>query len=62
MEQEIHIILRLNFATSKVDLNEIVYKVKELRDPLRLKILKLTHNLGGVPWHDAAAVAIIGKD
>jgi len=49
MEQEIHIILRLNSATGKVDLNEIVYEVKELRDPLMLKILKLTHNLGGLP-------------
>ena len=28
MEQEIHIILRLNFATGKVDLNEIVYEVR----------------------------------
>jgi hypothetical protein len=28
MEQEIHITLRLNLATGKVGLNEIVYKLK----------------------------------
>jgi len=40
MEQEIHITLRFNFATGKVGLNEIIYKLKELRDPLMLKILE----------------------
>ena len=40
MEQEIHITLRFNLATGKVNLNEIVYKLKELRDPLMLKILE----------------------
>jgi hypothetical protein len=40
MEQEIHITLRFNLATGKVGLNEIVYKLKQLRDPLMLKILK----------------------
>jgi len=40
MEQEIHITLRINLATGKVNLNEIVYKLKELRDPLMLKILE----------------------
>jgi hypothetical protein len=40
IEQEIHIILRLNLATGKVDLNEIAYDVKELGDPLMLKILE----------------------
>jgi hypothetical protein len=40
MEQEIHITLRFNLATGKVSLNEIVYKLKELRDPLMLKILE----------------------
>ena len=39
MEQEIHITLRFNLATGKASLNEIVYKLKELRDPLMLKIL-----------------------
>jgi len=39
MEQEIHITLRFNIAIGKVTLNEIVYKLKELRDPLMLKIL-----------------------
>jgi hypothetical protein len=40
MEQEIHTTLRFNLATGKVGLNEIVYKLKELRDPLMLKILE----------------------
>jgi len=40
MEQEIYITLRFNLATGKVGLNEIVYKLKELRDPLMLKILE----------------------
>lgn len=39
MEQEIHITLRFNLATGKVGLNEIIYKLKELQDPLMLKIL-----------------------
>ena len=41
MEQEIHITLRFNLATGKANLNEIVYELKELRDPLMLKILEL---------------------
>ena len=40
MEQEIHITLRFDLATGKASLNEIVYKLKELRDPLMLKILE----------------------
>jgi hypothetical protein len=40
MEQEIHITLRFNMAIGKVSLNEIVYKLKELRDPLMLRILE----------------------
>ena len=40
MEQEIHITLRFNLATGKVSLNEIVHNLKELRDPLMLKILE----------------------
>ena len=40
MEHEIHITLRFNLATGKAGLNEIVYKLKELRDPLMLKILE----------------------
>lgn len=39
MEQEIHITLRFNMATGKVNLNEIVYRLKELQNPLMLKIL-----------------------
>jgi len=40
MEQEIHITLRFDLATGKVNLNEIVYELKKLRDPLMLKILE----------------------
>jgi len=40
MEQEIHVTLRFNPATGKANLNEIVYELKELRDPLMLKILE----------------------
>jgi len=40
MEQEIHITLRYNITTGKVNLNETVYKLKELRNPLILRILE----------------------
>ena len=40
MEQEIHITLSFDLATGKVTLNEIVYKLKQLRDPLMAKILE----------------------
>jgi hypothetical protein len=40
MEQEIHITLRFNLAIGKVSLNEIVYKLKKLRDPLMLRVLQ----------------------
>ncbi len=40
MEQEIHITLRFDLATGKATLNEIVYKLKRLRDPLMVKILE----------------------
>jgi len=40
MEQEIHITLRFNLATGKANFNEIVYELKELRDPLMLKTLE----------------------
>jgi hypothetical protein len=40
VEQEIHIALRLRLATGKVTLNEIVYRLQELRDPLMVRILE----------------------
>jgi len=40
MEQEIHITLRFNLAIGKVGLNEIIYRLKELRDSLMLRILE----------------------
>ena len=40
VEQEIHIVLRFRLATGKVTLNEIVYRLQELRDPLMVRILE----------------------
>lgn len=40
MEQEVHITLRFKLATGAAGLNEIVYRLKELRDPLMLRILE----------------------
>lgn len=40
MEQELYITLWYHLAIGKVNLNEIVYQLKQLRDPLMLEILK----------------------
>ena len=40
MEQETHITLRFDLASGKINLNEIVYKLKHLRDPLMVQILE----------------------
>jgi len=40
MEREIHITLEYKLSTGNVNLNEIVYRLKELRDPLLLRILE----------------------
>jgi len=40
MEQEISITLRFNLAIGKVNLNEIVYKLKEIQNSLMLQILE----------------------
>jgi len=40
MEQQIHITLSFQLATAKVTLNEIVYRLQELREPLMLRILE----------------------
>jgi len=40
MQQEITITLRFNLATGKVNLNEIVYRLKDLQSSLMLEILK----------------------
>jgi len=40
MKQEIHITLRFNLAIGKVNLNEIVYKLKGLQNSLMLEILR----------------------
>ena len=40
MEQEINITLGFKLATGKVNLNEIVYWLKELRDPLMLHVVE----------------------
>jgi len=40
MEQQIHITLQFHLATGKVNLNEIVYHLQELKNPLMLLILE----------------------
>ncbi len=40
MEQQIHITLQFQLATGKVNLNEIVYRLQQLKDPLMLRILE----------------------
>lgn len=40
MEQQIHITLDFELATGKVNLNEIVYRLEQLKNPLMLEILK----------------------
>ena len=40
MKREITITLQYDLAIGKVNLNEIVYKLKELRDHLMLRILE----------------------
>ncbi len=40
MECEIHITLRFQLATGQVNLNEIVYELEKLRDPLMLQVLE----------------------
>ena len=40
MEQQIHITLWFHLATGKVTLNEIVYRLQELKNPLMLSILE----------------------
>ena len=40
MEQQIHITLQFHLATGKVNLNEIVYRLQQLKNPLMLQILE----------------------
>lgn len=40
MEREIHITVRFNLATGQVGLNELVYRLKEVRDSLMLRVLE----------------------
>jgi len=40
MEQQIHISLRYHISTGKVNLNEIVYQLQQIKDPLTLQILE----------------------
>ena len=40
MEQEIHITLWFHLATGKVNLNEIVFRLQELKNPLMLQVLE----------------------
>ena len=47
MEQKIHITLGFKLATGKVNLNEIVYRLKEIRDSLMLQVLEKV-----LVWYD----------
>ena len=62
MEQQIHITLDFDLATGKVNLNEIVYRLDQLKNPLMLQILntiltsyddliaqRLSHHGGVIP-------------
>jgi len=40
MEQQIHITLWFHLATGKVNLNEIVFRLQELKNPLMLQVLE----------------------
>ena len=40
MEQQIHITLQFDFAIGKVNLNEIVYRLDKLKNPLMMELLK----------------------
>ena len=40
MEQQIHITLWFHLATGKVNLNEIVFRLQELKNPLMLHVLE----------------------
>jgi 2'-5' RNA ligase len=40
MKQQIHITLQFDFAIGKVNLNEIVYRLEQLKDPMMIEILK----------------------
>jgi len=39
MEQQIHITLQFDLAIGKVNLNEIVYRLEQLKNPLMPKML-----------------------
>lgn len=62
MEQQIHITLHFELATGNVNLNEIVYRLEQIKNPLMLEILKtiltsyddliaqrLSYNAGVIP-------------
>jgi hypothetical protein len=42
MEQQIHITLSFELATGKANLNEIVYRLEQLKNPLMLRIITRT--------------------
>jgi hypothetical protein len=56
MEQGINITLGFKLATGKVNLNEIVYRLKELRDPLMLRVLEKV-----LAWYDAVIVERLSR-
>ena len=57
MEQKIYITLGFKLTTGKVNLNEIVYRLKEIRDSLMLQVLEKI-----LTWYDAVIVGTIKQD
>jgi hypothetical protein len=56
MEQEIHIALGFKLTTGKVNLNEIVYRLKEIRDSLMLQVLEKI-----LVWYDTVIVERLSR-
>jgi hypothetical protein len=56
MEQKIHITLGFKLTTGKVNLNEIVYRLKEIRDSLMLQVLEKI-----LTWYDAVIVERLSR-
>ena len=56
MEQKIYITLGFKLTTGKVNLNEIVYRLKEIRDSLMLQVLEKI-----LTWYDAVIVERLSR-
>ena len=56
MERKIDITLGFKLTTGKVNLNEIVYRLKEIRDSLMLQVLEKI-----LAWYDAVIVERLSR-